>query len=172
MRQREKSLTFKVDVSINSQRTAVRSCVRVKLARLASRLKDPQAGRVSSCSESALADYKKPFQLTCGETPSIFRDGGTLRFCGICTWPKSTVNASHQTPKWPIWWIVRSPGNVSTMALRSYRRSGCSFPFSSGTRIPCGDGVGPAPTQNFASAKKKEGHFTVVVFETWGKTCK
>lgn len=40
---------------------------------------------------------------TCGDTPSILRDGGTFRPCGICTWPKSTAKASHHTPKWPSW---------------------------------------------------------------------
>lgn len=40
-------------------------------------------------------------RFTWGLIPSIFSDGGTLRFCGMLTWPKSTVNASHQTPKWP-----------------------------------------------------------------------
>ena len=48
---------------------------------------------------------------------------------------------------------VRSPGSVRTMVLRSYRRSGTSFPFSSGTLIPCGLGLFPRPTQNFASVR-------------------
>lgn len=68
-------------------------------------------------------------------------------------WPKSTVKASHQTPKWPMSKTVRSPGSVRTIVLRSYRRSGTSFPFSSGTLIPCGLGLFPRPTQNFASVR-------------------
>lgn len=91
------------------------------------------------------------YVLTCGSTPSIFSDGGTLKPFGKVTWPKSTVKASHQTPKWPMSNIVRSPGNVSTMVLWSYRRKGTSFPFSSATLIPCGVGFSPAPTQNLAS---------------------
>lgn len=90
--------------------------------------------------------------LTCGSTPSIFNDGGTLKLVGIVTWPKSTVNASHHTLKWPMSNTVRSPGNVSTMVLWSYRRKGVSLPFSSATRTPCGVGLSPMPTQNLASA--------------------
>lgn len=67
--------------------------------------------------------------------------------------PKSTVNASHQIPKWPMSKTVKSPGNVSTTVFLSYLLSGTSLPFSSGTRIPCGDGFGPLPTQNFASVR-------------------
>lgn len=93
-------------------------------------------------------------ELTCGNTPSIFSDGGTFSTDGRDTWPKSTVNASHQMPKWPISNTVRSPGNVSTMVLRSYLRKGTSFPFSSATRMPCGVGFSPAPTQNLASEKR------------------
>lgn len=47
---------------------------------------------------------------------------------------------------------VRTPGNVSTMVFLSYFLSGTSLPFSSGMRMPCGDGFSPRPTQNFASA--------------------
>lgn len=92
--------------------------------------------------------------LTCGSTPSIFSDGGTLRTDGTDTWPKSTVKASHHIPKWPMSNMVRSPGKVSTMVLRSYRRKGISFPFSSATLMPCGVGLSPAPTQNLASKIK------------------
>lgn len=83
--------------------------------------------------------------------PNIFNDGGTLTASGILTCPKSTVNASHQMPKCPIWKTVKSPGNVKTIVFLSYRRSGVSLPFSSGIRIPFDDGFGPWPTQNFAS---------------------
>lgn len=106
--------------------------------------------------------------LTWGETPSILRDGGTLRDRGILTWPKSTAKASHQTPKWPSWWIVRSAGKVSTIVLWSYLRSGCILPFSSGTRIPCDDGDEPAPTQNFASDTTKIKMLNILVLKTNG----
>lgn len=99
-------------------------------------------------------NYYNLYILTCGRTPSIFSDGGTLRTDGTVTWPKSTVNASHHIPKWPMSNMVRSPGNVRTMVLRSYRRKGTSFPFSSATLMPCGVGLSPAPTQNLASKIK------------------
>jgi len=94
--------------------------------------------------------------FTWGETPSIFRLGGTLRLWGRSTWPKSTVKASHQTPKWPMSKTVISPGRVSTIVLRSYRRRGFVFPFSSGILIPWGVGLLPWPTQNFASVIRKD----------------
>lgn len=83
--------------------------------------------------------------------PNIFSDGGTLILSGILTWPKSTVNASHHTPKWPISNTVKSPGNVSTTVFLSYLTNGDSRPFSSGIRTPFDDGFGPRPTQNLAS---------------------
>lgn len=107
-----------------------------------------------SVNYTATNDYVITRILTCGRTPSIFRDGGTLRSDGTDTWPKSTVKASHHIPKWPMSNMVRSPGNVSTMVLRSYRRKGTSFPFSSATLMPCGVGLSPAPTQNLASKIK------------------
>lgn len=57
--------------------------------------------------------------FTCGLMPSIFSEGGTLRPSGRRTCPKSTVNASHHTPKCPISKMVRSSGSVSTIVLRS-----------------------------------------------------
>lgn len=78
-------------------------------------------------------------------------DGGTLTPSGMRTWPKSTVNASHQTPKWPISNTVKSPGNVRTIVFLSYLINGVSLPFSSGILIPFGDGLVPRPTQNLAS---------------------
>lgn len=99
-----------------------------------------------------LCAYNSFLYRTCGLTPNIRRDGGTFTFCGICTCPKSTVNASHQMPKCPISKTVKSPGKVKTTVLRSYRLKGTSFPFSSGTLMPCGDGLEPRPTQNLASA--------------------
>lgn len=93
--------------------------------------------------------------LTCGLIPNIFKEGGTLRPCGILICPKSTVNASHQMPKCPISKTVKSPGSVKTTVFLSYRRSGTSLPFSSGTRIPRGEGFEPLPTQNLASVNKK-----------------
>lgn len=89
---------------------------------------------------------------TSGLMPSMRSEGGTLMPCGMRTCPKSTVNASHQMPKWPISKTVRSPGSVSTMVFFSYRLNGFSRPFSSGMRRPFGDGRCPYPTQNFASA--------------------
>lgn len=83
--------------------------------------------------------------------PSIRSDGGTLTPSGIRTWPKSTVNASHHTPKWPISKTVKSPGNVRTIVFLSYLINGVSLPFSSGILMPFGDGFNPRPTQNFAS---------------------
>lgn len=70
------------------------------------------------------------------------------------TCPKSTVNASHQTPKWPISKMVRSPGSVKTIVFLSYLINGVSFPFSSGILIPFGVGLLPGPTQNFASIQR------------------
>lgn len=104
---------------------------------------------------------------TCGRTPSIFSDGGTLRDDGRTTWPKSTVKASHHIPKWPISNMVRSPGNVSTMVLRSYRRKGPSFPFSSATLMPCGVGLSPAPTQNLASEIIMDVHVRIQINWSW-----
>lgn len=46
---------------------------------------------------------------------------------------------------------IRTPGRVSTMVFLSYFLSGASLPFSSGMRMPCGEGLSPRPTQNFAS---------------------
>lgn len=89
--------------------------------------------------------------LTWGLTPNIFRLGGMFKSCGIWMWPKSTVKASHQIPKCPMSKTVRSPGNVRTSVFLSYLRSGVSLPFSSATRRPWGDGLGPLPTQNLAS---------------------
>lgn len=93
---------------------------------------------------------------TCGLTPSIFREGGTFKFCGTCICPKSTVNASHHIPKCPTSKTVKSPGKVRTTVFRSYLRKGTSFPFSSGTLIPCGDGFGPRPIQNLASVTEDQ----------------
>lgn len=60
--------------------------------------------------------------------------------------------------------IVKSPGKVRTTVFLSYLRSGFSFPFSSGTRIPCGEGLGPLPTQNLASVNGKWIRVTVILY--------
>lgn len=67
-------------------------------------------------------------------------------------------------PKCPISNTVKSPGNVKTTVLRSYRLNGTSFPFSSGTLIPCGDGFGPRPTQNLASIRNRKERDNVIDF--------
>lgn len=51
-----------------------------------------------------------------------------------------------------------TPGKVSTMVFLSYFLSGVSLPFSSGMRMPWGDGFSPRPTQNLASADKHNIH--------------
>lgn len=94
--------------------------------------------------------------FTCGLMPNIFNEGGTLALSGILTWAKSTANASHHTPKWPMSKTVTSLGRVRTMVLRSYRRRGTILPFSSGMRMPCGDGFGPRPVQNLASVEERK----------------
>lgn len=93
---------------------------------------------------------------TCGLTPSIFSDGGTFKPAGICMCPKSTVNASHHIPKWPMSKMVRSPGKVNTTVFLSYFRKGVSLPFSSGILMPCGDGLDPEPAQNLASVNENQ----------------
>lgn len=87
--------------------------------------------------------------------PSMRNDGGTFTASGMRTWPKSTVNASHHTPKWPMSKTVKSFGNVRTMVFLSYLINGDSRPFSSGILMPFGVGFVPRPTQNLASKEQQ-----------------